>query len=102
MLTGMELAVVAAPLAGMLPVFVAIVERLVFPVVCKADVAMLVVFVTRVARLPPASWAAFVGSGRAAADTGCVAWKNVPVTGVVGMVAIETGCVVWKNVPVTA
>src|SRR5438270_2326077 len=53
--------------------------------------------------------AAPVGSGREAAEIGCVACQNVPVTATeaaidTGCVACqkvpETGCVAWKNVPV--
>ena len=32
-------------------------------------------------------------------ETGCVAWKNVPVTAT--LLAMETGCVACQNVPVT-
>ena len=38
----------------------------------------------------------------AAILTGWVAGKNVPVTGVLGIVAMLTGCVACQNVPVTA
>ena len=57
----------------------------------EVDVAMAEVSTSTAARV--VSVAAPDGSGREAAETGWVAWKNVPVTGVVGIDAILTGCV---------
>ena len=45
--------------------------------------AVVVVWAVMVSRLPPDSFAAPAGSGKAAALTGCVACQNVPLTGCV-------------------